>query len=473
MNNIVFVLFLLFCANAFSNDAIDRLDKLKSQLRELKKYEAELKDYLSDCGKQKNELAATISNLDRQKRDCENGANEVTRNLIRLRIKKTQHQVNVSNLEKELKEKREVLAKLLQERHILQNKKAALMIQDTGLSSAAIQLQEIYDSSMSLQKEIDETLSFYDQISSSHQEWLDNLLLSVEKYVPEFNNIVDLESFFLETKKINLFRTSTPNESNILEDKKQYFEKIRVLDASLSELQEKLALFAGSTSMASLREKKIDEGLLESLKEQDIKIHETRISLAKSKIALDKLQMKRGYLSFTIPGNWNKLAEARISASSLSVSATAIASANNALNSSDFYFKIKTSLDKRQFKTQRTFREKYCPRLARIYLEEAKKYLSDMNSILPGLHLDSILLGKTVVLLKEYERSFDIYESSIVPASESSGNYFKERKRRLTLKMEKSEKLNDECKDKIKMLIEKDEDTLDSERAYVQIVENC
>ncbi|MBF0366597.1 MAG: hypothetical protein HQK50_13575 [Oligoflexia bacterium] len=481
MNHQKIVLFILlsFCMYNIGYSTTDderkaqELDNLKSHLAALKKYESELKNHLNKCGEQKPALKQSISQLNKQNDDYNRASSQVESNLIHLRIKKQAQQERVKNLQNDLREKQEALAKLLQEKHIYQNKKAALAMENNALFSAKTQLKAISDESLSLQEEIDKALDLYGQYSLKHQEWLKDFLGLTEKYAPEFKNITNLESYFTESKKINLFQKNTSSDENLKIDKKIYYAKIQKLDDSITQLQEKLRSFAGSSALAGLRYRGIDGDLLKELQQQDILLQTIRTSLAKSKNALDLLQDKRAYLAFNIPNTWSKLADARIIASSTETGAIAIMNANNALASGEFYGKMKSSLEKRIVIITTTFWKKYCPRLAKVELDEALKYVSELRSILPKLHLDPILHKAISALLQDYRRAYNLYLKSIDARLEEPEAFFNERKRLLNIKMNNHEKTNDACKERIKKHLDKDVDDLASEQDYVDIIVNC
>ena len=312
----------------------------------------------------------------------------------------------------------------------------------------------------------------YSKLINYQKQWLQKFDVYMTNTEPNFDSIVDLDSYNSIIIEINNLANQAPSSANLISyEAGLRAEATRYLRDIESHLQD-LRQFAGYIEVATLRRLSNDR-VIDSIGEMENELRRLFQQVSRIQQSTYATANQRNRLRLGIHQLWLKFAMIKLNLLNLGAAAELIAEIEKILASPNIYASIRSKNDFYLDQMRELIGGSY-PFRADAMVAEAAKYAELLMRELEGLNLATSYHAEISTLIIDLERSVENYKTqSEIMISESS-KYLQNWQRKTKIRMKRlGESAPTKCEDLSKLIQAADVASYEVESYYIEFRNEC
>ncbi len=185
----------------------------------------------------------------------------------------------------------------------------------------------------------------YGEVNRLYQTWLLDFNSFVEDKSPDFDSIIDRQSYNTIVASISNAFQELPNTAHLLAKESTIQQALNSYLVSTDRLIEYIRVFPGTVNLATLRKFNNNEIDLESLKYLDLALRHTYKQATRFSKAIEQMRRQRELIIFNLVRIWQAYATLKLHIVNIEFGVEIILEVDRVLKSPDIYAQIKSKTE--------------------------------------------------------------------------------------------------------------------------------
>jgi hypothetical protein len=391
----------------------------------------------------------------------------------RFRGEAMQSQVEFAQTEQQKIDVKTQIASLLQQNFILVNQIEVKRLQNNRLAALEDQVRNEVASTDAIARDVANIQAQFETLGTAHESWSNRFISQVNQKVPQWQQVVDLQSYDREYQKILSFVAEMPSDAEVAAIQGQLTKAIADESTVIAQLQTRLRRFADGENLAVYRKEKPDSTVVSDIEALDDALANLYQSLSRmEKLAL-RLDSVRRYLKTIVASHWLQILKIRLHSANVERAGQTIDEATRILRSPIIYGEIKGTYAQRRNKASDDLYFNLAPRHAYRESVVGLQWLSEIKNNLAMLQLSESFTRQLTVEIQgmHYELN-DLAGQALLSIAQEGADYLAERQRLVNERLTSTPQLSQYCQE-IASIVLAQPDGSESEDNYLAFTQSC
>lgn len=322
----------------------------------------------------------------------------------------------------------------------------------------------------------------YRSIRDKHLAWLDNHIKYITSNTPDWNSILDAQSYQVAVKNIRNFETNISSDAALSFLELQFISDLMTIQNTLVILKRKINSLCSSRLLATVKEQLLQDAL-----DLENNLNQSRISLDNYVSNIIKICSqirlfidRRIYLKTSVPTTWKQILDLRLSRINEATANQIIEEIERSLNGPQIRADIQAELSNMQTKASALLNIYFSPYLARRTALGGLARIQELEDSLPTQLITIDERNRIHVILSNSKKSLQSVINSITQATQQLPLFIEERVSEVKNYLNSNSKnFSGECKNLGESIVNEVIDVADmfeqthSESNFVVFKDNC